>query len=331
MTGMTDTAHADEPLKHWQDFVKVVQIESTLDGTMQPSIVFLPEADKPVPLLVSLHTWSGNYTQSASGRAAWCRSRDWAFIHPDFRGPNRRFESTGSELVVQDILDAVAYVQNQIAVDTSRIYIIGHSGGGHAALLMAGRAPHLWAGVSASCGITDLKKWHAQNPGYGRSIQSSVGGNPQEDENAAEECARRSPVTWLANARAVPVNIKAGINDGHPGTGSVPISHSLEAFNLLADPADKLSAEEIESLTRDRIVPEKLRAEDGAGKLLGRRFKIIFQRRSGNAGLTIYDAGHSGVDDLDWLAAQTRGQPAVWHPLEEGSAPNIDDGANVGK
>ena len=49
-----------------------------------------------VPLLVALHTWSGDYKQRASiPYAQWCIEKGWAFVHPQFRGPNRRPEATG--------------------------------------------------------------------------------------------------------------------------------------------------------------------------------------------------------------------------------------------
>ena len=48
---------------------KTVQIKSMHDGTLQAALLYLPpEADgKPVPLLVVLHTWSGNYKQKQFG------------------------------------------------------------------------------------------------------------------------------------------------------------------------------------------------------------------------------------------------------------------------
>ncbi len=261
----------------WPAHVTEIAITSSADNSPQPAMYYAPAGDQPAPLLVSLHTWSGGYTQLAAGRANWCLANQWAFIHPHFRGPNRRPEAMGSELAVRDILDAVDYAKQHAKIDTNRIYLLGFSGGGHAALLMAGRAPDVWAGVSAWCGISDLKKWHAQSPGYGRGI---------------------------------PVDIAAGIHDGH--TGSVPVSQSLEAFNLLAQPADRLAAEDIAAITRDQVVPEHLRRES-YGMLL-QKARIHFQRQSGNARITIFEGGHQGLDAvaLPWLARQRKGAPAAW-------------------
>lgn len=309
---MTAVATNNPPQKPaWPAHVTEIAITSSADNSPQPAMYYAPAGDQPVPLLVSLHTWSGGYTQLAAGRANWCLANQWAFIHPHFRGPNRRPEAMGSELAVRDILDAVDYAKQHAKIDASRIYLLGFSGGGHAALLMAGRAPAVWAGVSAWCGISDLKKWHAQSPGYGRGIAAAAGGDPQQDAAAAAECARRSPSTWLEHARGIPVDIAAGIHDGH--TGSVPVSQSLEAFNLLARPADRLSAEEIASITKEQLIPDHLRPENGGGMLL-QKVRIHFQRQSGNARVTLFEGGHQGLDAvaLPWLARQRQGAPAVW-------------------
>lgn len=52
--------------------------------------------------------------------------------------------------------------------------------GGKAALLMAGRAPEIWAGVSAWCGIYDLAAWHQQKAGkrYWSALEAVCGGTP---------------------------------------------------------------------------------------------------------------------------------------------------------
>ena len=48
--------------------VRQVEIESTVDGSKQPALFYIPEetindSSKPVPLLVALHTWSFDYSQ----------------------------------------------------------------------------------------------------------------------------------------------------------------------------------------------------------------------------------------------------------------------------
>jgi dipeptidyl aminopeptidase/acylaminoacyl peptidase len=272
-----------------------------------------PGLEAPAPLLVALHTWSGNYRQG-SGRKylEQAVARKWVLIHPDFRGPNRRPEACASDLAVQDVLDAVAYAREHATVDPRRVYLVGASGGGHMALMMAARAPGLWAGVSAWVPISDLAAWHAETKRagrkYWRDCEAACGGPPGPD--TAGEYRRRSPLFHLTAAKGVPVDINAGIHDGH--NGSVPVSHSLRAFNVLAEangqPQKELAVGEIEQIVAKRRIPDHLSA--ASESLAGRRARaVLFHRTAGPARVTLFDGGHEGdvPAALDWLAAQEKG------------------------
>lgn len=65
------------------------------------------------PLIVSLHTWSGNYEQEDLLIKEIIK-RDYNYIHPDFRGPNKTYEACGSEFVIQDIEDAIAFAIEKV-------------------------------------------------------------------------------------------------------------------------------------------------------------------------------------------------------------------------
>ena len=239
----------------WPKEVRDLRYLSNADGTLQPTLYYSPKTDGPVPLLVGLHTWSGDYLQTSAKYggpyAAWCIEKGWAFIAPSFRGPNRRPEACMSELAVEDVLSAVQFVRGRRAVDPDRIYLIGVSGGGHAALTLAGRRPDLWGGVSAWVGISDLTAWHAEckksGRKYWRDIEASCGGAPGSNATVDLEYRRRSPLTWLAAAKRVPLDINAGIRDGHDG--SVPISHTLHAFNAIAEERLRVSEAYIAHMT----------------------------------------------------------------------------------
>jgi len=284
--------------------VREIRYVSSADGSEQPAMFYAPEAGKPVPLLVALHTWSANYKQNQYAKCLqWCKDNGWAYIHPDFRGPNRRPEATGSELVVKDILSAVAYAKKATKIDASAVYLLGASGGGYTALLMAGRHPEVWAGVSAWASITDLKAWYAEckraNRRYYKDIANSCGGAPGDSPAVDREYRVRSPLTHLAKAKGVRVHIHAGITDGH--NGSVPISHSLRAFNRLAAPGDRLSAEDIRFFVDKAAVPEHLKA-DLDDPSYGKK-KPLFRRTSGRATVTIFQGGHEMVSQaaIGWL------------------------------
>lgn len=47
----------------WNDNFKLVQIPSGIDGHVQMAYLYGSKALDPAPLIVSLHTWSSDYTQ----------------------------------------------------------------------------------------------------------------------------------------------------------------------------------------------------------------------------------------------------------------------------
>ena len=311
---LADTATGKAP-PAGSDTIRAIRYRSSADSTDQPAIYYAPESKTPVPLLVGLHTWSSDYRQ-VGGRCPygpWCIKNKWAFIGPNFRGPNRTPQATGSQLAVDDIISAVQYARENANVDENRIYLLGASGGGHAALLMAGRAPKIWAGVSAWVGISDLKAWRAEckkaKRRYAAEIEKSCGGPPGKSDAVDLEYKNRSPLTWLARAKhaGVPLDINAGINDGH--SGSVPISHSLRAFNAVADPADRISDADIAYMVEKAEVPTHLRR-----KLSDRTYgpKIpLLRKMSGKARITIFKGGHEIVPAaaLTWLSLQKKSAP----------------------
>jgi esterase/lipase len=276
------------------------------DGSIQPAMFYAPESETAVPLVVALHTWSGDYKQDYHMEIAqWCMKKGWAYIHPNFRGPNKHPEATGSELVVEDIVGSVEYVKRKIRIDTSSIYLVGTSGGGYTALVMAGHRPEIWAAVSAWVPISDLKAWYyeCKNLGnkYYQDIAASCGGAPGDSPEVDKEYRDRSPLTYLAKAKGLTVHINAGIYDGHKG--SVPISHSLLAFNELADATDKISKDDIRYFVEQAEVPEhfKMTITDPS---YGEKY-ALFRRTSGNATITIFNGGHEFISDaaISWIEA----------------------------
>ncbi len=293
-----------------------VQIVSTKDGEKQPALLYIPlggprqEQEGGRPLLVFLHSWSADYKSTEALKEALdaSRERGWVFLSPNFRGPNNRPQACASELAVQDILDAVAFARKRARIDGRRIYVLGGSGGGHMALMMASRAPELWAAVSAWVPITDLAAWHASSKRAGSRyfamLEQCCGGPPGSPGVSAEYRAR-SPLFSLTRARSVRIAIDAGIRDGHEG--SVPISHSLLAFNALAeangDESRMLSPAEIHEFTKHARVPQQLNNE--VEDEPGRRHKVLFRRTAGPVRLTIFDGAHA-IDvrtGMNWLAS----------------------------
>lgn len=289
------------------------------DSSLQPAIFQAAVSSEPRPLVVALHTWSFDHTQFNPAYGELCKKYDFHLIHPAFRGPNWQKEACGSELVVSDLEDAVAYMKKTVNVDEKRIYLVGGSGGGHCSLLMAGRRPDLWTAISAWCPISDIAAWHdecksSSFPQYANHIEGACGGDPSTDETAAFEAKKRSPLTWLPNAVNAPVviDISTGIHDGH--TGSVPVSQAIRAYNVLAAPEDRIGEADIAFICKNEAVPPHFAAteQDQEPAFDGR--KIYLRRCSGNVRLTLFEGGHDQlpVPAFQWLAKQVSGQAPDW-------------------
>lgn len=298
-------------------------IKSSFDGTDQPCYFWAPEKAKTeaVPLVVGLHTWSCSYTQLShyAGVRKSAEERGWAFVGPNFRGPNSTPPACGGDPAVQDIVDAVNYAKTQVKIDPRRIYIIGGSGGGHMTLLMLGRHPEVFAAGAAFCPITDLARWHAdsllEHPGRGKSyakmMEGACGGTPSEKP---DQYAYRSPLTWLKNAKAagVPAYVCTGIHDGW--AGSVPVGHSFRAFNALCDEGSAVSEADIAAIEATQQIPATLKSESKDDPFYGEKLKIHFRRTSRLVRLTIFEGGHAGnfQAGFDFLARQAKGQTPDW-------------------
>lgn len=311
-TTISASGSAAGGVKGWPEEVCEIQYTTEADNSRQPALFYAPKTDGQKPLLVALHTWSGTYLQPEAAYAQWCIQNGWCFIRPNFRGPNCTPEALGSELVVQDIVSAVQYAKTTCAIDTNRIYLIGVSGGGHAALLMAGRRPDIWAGVSAWCGISDIRQWWAEKTvtGYARNIEKACGEQPDTNPKSAEECLKRSPLTYLNNAGSVNLDINAGVRDGR--SGSVPFTHSLNAFNAVAQAKDSIAVSDIAQFYKEMKAPPHLE-QNVTDPLYGTK-RPLFRKISRNVRITIFDGGHEIVHPaaLNWLAQQRKDSPAVW-------------------
>ena len=287
-----------------------IKVRSSLDGTDQPSLVWAPPSatTSPTPVLIYLHSWSSDYKQDNSPWQAQAVQRGWIYLHPNFRGVNRRPEACGSKLARQDVIDALEHVQKQYRVDTSHVYLAGTSGGGHMAMLMASYFPERFSAVSAWVGISDLADWHdfhvkeGRPDHYAQMTRDALGGSPKSSPTVDAEYRERSPRYHLSRAAKVPIDIAAGVTDGK--TGSVPIRHSLWAFNELAQAqgAKSISPEEMDQLWQQGRLAHPSPEDQVDDATLGR--SIFLRRQAGRSRVTIFDGGHEGLAPAacDWLS-----------------------------
>lgn len=271
------------------------------DSTLQPALIRAPNDTARHPLVVVLHSWAASYREPWSDLVRAAEDSGWIMVHPDFGGPNNRPEACGSDRAVQDVVDAVRWVKRTYRVDTTRIYLTGASGGGHMALLVAGRHPELWAAVSAWAPITDLRAWRGDTVARRawRSIDRCTGGD-------STEMTLRSPLTWLSHARGLPVEIAAGVRDGHSEDLPVRVSHAVRAFNVLASSADRVTERELSELVDQGALSSPQVGDTVFDATIGRR--LLLRRMSGAARLSIFDGGHEGLATgaVAWLSAHPR-------------------------
>ncbi len=288
----------------WAAAFQQVGIPSSTDGTLQKAYFFKSTQKRPQPLVISLHTWSGDYQQS-DPLTKEILARDWNYIHPDFRGANNKPESMGSSLVLSDIKDAIEYAIKNGNVDTTEVHIIGVSGGGYATLCAYMQLDYPVKSFSAWAPISDIEAWYWESIGrrqkYADDIVAALGGT---FDNA--EARKRSPIFQdfpKGKRQHASLYIYEGIHDGY--TGSVPITHSLKMYNrvvaelkhdvtdldsirqLARSDYDLVSDNEIIDLLTKRTLPVSAGPEKA---LFGRQ--VYLEKNTGNIHLVIFEGSH---------------------------------------
>lgn len=204
---------------------KEIWVPSSFDGTLQPSLFYKSKSNEKRPLLVGLHTWSyGRYNQ-IENMLPYAEKYDFNLLLPEFRGANLlsnpyRQYACGSEYAKQDVQDAIEHVIANEAVDEENVFLLGCSGGGHMALLMAGKCPELFKAVGAYVPITDLHLWIEQNKDYAPHVKACCGNE--------REMLVRSPVYYKDKISRANLKIFHGKFDS-----VVPVAQSVSFYNEL--------------------------------------------------------------------------------------------------
>jgi len=303
-----DPTWDDTSNSKWKSVFQKVDIPSSSDGKIQKAYLYSSKSKTAKPLIVSLHTWSGDYTQ-IDPLANEIIARDWNYIHPDFRGPNKTSASMGSKLVISDIEDAIQYALKNTNSDPEDVHIIGVSGGGFATLVAYMNILYPVKSFSAWAPISDLDAWYWESVGrkqkYATDIRNALSTDSTFNHN---EAIKRSPLLQKfpkdlrKNAQ---LYIYEGIHDGYEG--SVPITHSINMYNRLVgelkynnssldaimDKANNdsslVSNKEIISLVTKRFNP----LANNQKSLFGR--KIYLSRDFDNIQLRIFEGGHEQI------------------------------------
>lgn len=286
---------------------ETITVTSTHDSTDQPARYYAAPEAGTQPLLVLLHSWSTDIkTYDPDSWVEAARSHGWHVVVPHFRGGNFNPEACASPAARQDILDATATVIKRYNVDPARVYLAGSSGGGHMSMVMAAHSPDTWTAVSAWVGISNLADWHAETKATGlkyyKDIEACVGGAPGSSAEVDAQIHARSPLFHMANAKDIPLDLNAGLHDGH--TGSVPIHHTLDAYNAVAAARGAVTIPQstINALSQEIVPPEAPAVDPTYDR------RLHLRAQTGPVRVTIFEGGHEGlpVPACAWLAQHQR-------------------------
>ena len=269
-----------------------IEVVSSLDSQLQHALFIPAFGDSLRPLLLSLHSWSGDYTQKDT-LSALALEKNWTYLHPDFRGPNRTKDACCSEEVLADLDDAIDYAFQHASVDSSQVYVVGGSGGGYATLCMFMHSRHRIRHFSAWVPISDLVAWYEESrirkTKYAEEIlQCTSNSTDSLDHRLARQKSpfyAETPVQKLADAR---LEIFAGVLDGIQG--SVPITQSINFYNKIARDIGADQPENLVSDTEIRQLLEHRKPLDSLGQI-GKR-DICLEKQTGNLRLVIFQGGH---------------------------------------
>ena len=294
----------DTRAAQWDADFKVVDIPSKADSRPQKAYLY-KSGEAKRPLIVSLHTWSGDYRQ-ADPLAAQAKARGYNYIHPDFQGANTRPEAMGSELVVRNLQEAIEYAVKATDANPQEVHVIGVSGGGMATLLayMNVTCP---VKFSAWAPISDLEAWYWESKARGNKYADHIWTVTSSSGTAfnAVEARRRSPLYGVIprkQRRNSQLFIYEGVHDGY--TGSVPVTHAINMYNRVvgdwkyglsqSEAANRQAFVHADMVSEDEIIRLlTLRCEPKANpeKKLGGR-QVYVEREAANTRLVIFEGTH---------------------------------------
>lgn len=328
----TTSAWDDTSKNYWPSSFQQVIIPASADGSQQKAYFFRTTGKTPQPLIISLHTWSGDFRQS-DPLTNEILARDWNYIHPDFRDPNRMPQSMGSPFVISDIKDAIEFAVKHGNVDTEEIHIIGVSGGGYATLCSYMQLDYPVKSFSAWASISDLEAWYwestTRNQNYAKNILSALGGSFD-----IAEARRRSPLYQLppqSKRKNASLYLYAGIHDGYKG--SVPITHSIRMYNRLVSDIKKQTTRMIDNddisepdsdIVSDSLIIELLtkRVLPLAGEKLETLYdrKVYLKKQVENIHLTIFEGRHEQLPQALSLIPVNGEKKQGYHTLTIGDS-----------
>ncbi|MFA4975965.1 MAG: prolyl oligopeptidase family serine peptidase [Sphingobacterium sp.] len=158
----------------------------------------------------------------ALGQAQAYHAKDWGtLVAPTNRRPRGfNWEDWGR----LDALEVLALAKQTLKPDTQRVYLTGHSMGGHGTWFLGATYPDKWAAIAPCAGYPTLK-------GYG----SADGLIPEKGRNEMENILLRSSnqsdvIAYTSNYKPLGIYVLHGDADR-----TVPISYARQMRNILGE------------------------------------------------------------------------------------------------
>tara|TARA_B100001123_G_scaffold437859_1_gene571439 strand:- start:1244 stop:2197 length:954 start_codon:yes stop_codon:yes gene_type:complete len=280
--------------EQWSNVFKVVDIISPIDGKLQKAYFYKTKSSEPQPLIVSLHTWSFDYTQYDSINIQSVE-KDFNYIHPDFRGPNNSKDACCSDLVISDIDASIDFAIKNANIDTSRIYVIGNSGGGYATIAMFMKSKHRIKKFSSWVPLVDLLRWYDETKIRKLEYANDILSCTESFNNILNEdvAKNKSPIFWETPKEKLNyanLDIYTGVYDGMIGNGPIPITHSINFYNKLLNDIGEKDKNKYVSDKEKLFLLEYRKSLGTFGSISGR--KVFLFKESNNIRLTLFDGGH---------------------------------------
>ncbi|MEO0615694.1 MAG: prolyl oligopeptidase family serine peptidase [Pseudomonadota bacterium] len=189
---------------------RTVRYEAS-DGVSIEAYLTLPEGDGPKPLIVMPH--GGPFVRSSGELdldAAFFATRGYAVLDPNFRGStgfgkahlSGGFDEFGGRMI-DDIADGARWAIRSGYADPERVYILGWSYGGYAALMSGARYPELYRAIVAGAAPSDLARqvtaYKKSDDYFGFEYWKAVLGDPKKEREALRQI---SPLYRLDDIRA---------------------------------------------------------------------------------------------------------------------------------
>ena len=290
----------DSLASRWSADFDLVDIKSSLDDTIQKAYLYKTKSSTPQPLVVSLHSWSFDYRQDDT-LALLSKAKDINYIHPDFRGENWNKNACCSDFVLTDIDASIDYAIAHANVDTSKIYVIGRSGGGYATLATFMKSKHRIRKFSAWVPLADLVKWYEETRMRKLYYADNILICTHSKNNLLDKevAIQRSPFYWNTPKEKLTyatLEIFTGVYDGLENVGPIPITQSINFYNkLLKDLAFPDSSQYISS--KEKLSLLELRKPLGNFGKIGNR-EICLVKKANNVKITFFVGGHEILSEF---------------------------------